>query len=116
MRDIITAGCVALVLSLSLVAPAAAGPFENGLAAYNRGNCATGLRLFLPLAEQVNAAAQLNLWGMYDTGQGVSQDYPQAVTWFRKAADQGHASAQHRLRIMYYVGQGVPQEHVEAHK
>ena len=26
---------------------------------------------------------------MYDNGQGVPQDYAQALTWYRKAADQG---------------------------
>ncbi len=34
MRDLIKVGCVALVLSLSLAAPVAAGPFEDGSAAW----------------------------------------------------------------------------------
>jgi len=39
-----------------------------------------------PLADQGNALAQLGLGGMYANGQGVPQDYAQAVIWYRKAA------------------------------
>ena len=28
---------------------------------------------------------------MYEYGQGVTQDYAQAVMWYRKAAKQGYA-------------------------
>ena len=31
---------------------------------------------------------------MYDNGQGVPQDYKQAVKWYTKAAEQGDADAQ----------------------
>jgi TPR repeat protein len=31
---------------------------------------------------------------MYDNGEGVTQDYKQAVHWWTKAAEQGNASAQ----------------------
>ena len=51
---------------------------------------------------------------MYTEGQGVAQDYPEAVRWFRKSADQGHADAQFNLGIMYEKGQGVQQDDKEA--
>lgn len=35
-----------------------------------------------------NAAAQFNLGVMYENGQGVRQDYVQAVQWYRKASEQ----------------------------
>jgi len=44
-------------------------------------------------AEQGDASAQFLLGGMYDNGQGVTQDYKQAVKWCRKAAEQGVALA-----------------------
>jgi TPR repeat protein len=47
------------------------------------------------------AAAQFSLGKMYMDGLGVTQDQPQAVTWFRQAADQGHAGAQRMLGVMY---------------
>jgi TPR repeat protein len=114
MRDLIKAGCVALVLSLSLAAPVAAGPFEDGVAAYDRGDYATALQLFRPLAEQGHAAAQFSLGLMYRNGQGVPQDYAEAVTWYRKAAEQGVATAQSNLGLMYRNGQGVPQDYAAA--
>ena len=53
---------------------------------------------------------------MYRTGEGVPQDYGEAVKWFRLAADQGDASAQNNLGVMYEYGRGVPQDYGEAVK
>ena len=64
----------------------------------------------LQVAEQGNAVAQFNLGLMYDKGQGVRQDYAQAVQWYRKAAEQGDAQAQYNLASMYEQGQGVRQD------
>ncbi len=102
------------VLLVVLAAPAWAG-FDEGVAAYNRGDYATALREFRPLAEQGDAVAQYNLGAMYDEGLGVPQDSVQAVKWYRKAAEQGHASAQYSLGAMYAQGHGVTQDYVQAH-
>ncbi len=48
-------------------------------------------------------------------GQGVTQDYAEAVKRYRKAAQQGNALAQFNLGGMYYNGQGVTQDYVTAH-
>ena len=53
---------------------------------------------------------------MYDKGQGVPQDYTEAVKWYRRAAEQGDAYAQNSLGHMYDSGQGVPQDYAEAVK
>ena len=58
-------------------------------AAYDKGDYATALRLWRPLAEQGDVRAQTNLGLMFYTGQGVPQDRAVAVTWYRKAAEQG---------------------------
>ena len=68
----------------------------------------------LQAAEQGNADAQFNLGVMYDTGQGVRQDYAQAVQWYRKAAEQGLADAQYNLGVMYKEGRGVRQDDAQA--
>ncbi|WP_304666925.1 tetratricopeptide repeat protein, partial [Neisseria bergeri] len=47
-------------------------------------------------------------------GQGVRQDYAQAVQWYRKAAEQGYAGAQVNLGLMYEQGQGVRQDYAQA--
>jgi TPR repeat protein len=52
---------------------------------------------------------------MYYEGQGVPQDYKEAVKWFRLSAEQGYATAQFTLGLMYYQGKGVPQDYVSAH-
>jgi len=52
---------------------------------------------------------------MYDNGDGVPQDYKEAVKWWKLSAEQGRASAQYNLGLMYKNGQGVPQDYVLAH-
>ncbi len=89
--------------------------FEEGMAAAKRGDYATAVREWRPLAEQGDATSQFNLGAMYDKGLGVPQDYVQAVKWYRKAAEQGHASAQYSLGAMYAQGHGVTQDYVQAH-
>ena len=37
---------------------------------------------------------------MYYNGEGVPQDYQEAVSWFRLAAEQGDASAQFNLGVI----------------
>jgi len=103
------------VLSLGL-GMAWAGQFEDGVAAYERGDNATALRLFQSLAKQGNAEAQYRLGNMYDDGKGVTQDYAEAVKWFRLTAAQGKAEAQTNLGVMYKDGQGVAQDYAEAVK
>ena len=63
-----------------------------------------------------NAAAQFNLGVMYHDGQGVPQDYAEAVKWYRIAAEQGHPSSQYNLGVMYDKGEGLPQDYVQAHR
>jgi hypothetical protein len=65
-------------------------------------------------AEQGDAKAEANLGNMYSHGQGVPQDYAEAVRWYRKAADQGDANGQDGLASMYYYGDGVPTDYAEA--
>ncbi len=64
---------VALILSLLLAAPAAAG-FEEGVAALNGGDFATGMRELRPLAEGGHADAQYVLGEIYRWGLGVPRD------------------------------------------
>ncbi|MBM3504874.1 MAG: sel1 repeat family protein [Alphaproteobacteria bacterium] len=78
---------IALFLALWTGA-AHAGPFEDGVAAAQRGDFATALRLWKPLAEQGDASAQNNLGLMYHNGRGVPQDYVQAHKWFNLAVSR----------------------------
>ena len=84
-------------ITLGMAQGANAGPFEDGHAAYTRGDYATALRLWKPLATQGDASAQINLAFMYYTGQGVPQDYKEAGRFYKLAAAQGNAKAQYNL-------------------
>ena len=53
---------------------------------------------------------------MYLKGEGVPQDYQEAVKWYRLAAEQGDDGSQFNLGSMYLKGEGVPQDLVQAHK
>ena len=97
MKAILRIGFIALAI-MALAVPAGAGRLEDGVAAYDRGDYATALRLWRPLAKHGDATAQYNLGHMYRLGQGVRQDDAEAVKWYRKAAEQGFAKAQ------FYIG------------
>ena len=97
MKAILRSGFLTLVFLLATSCSENAGPYENGLAAYQRGDYATALHFWRPLAERGVAQAQNNLGLMYANGQGVPQDDAEAVKWFRLAAEQGDVYKQHKL-------------------
>ena len=67
-------------------------------------------------ADKGVAEAQRDLGKCYYNGQGVPQDYAEAIKWYRMAADQGDVIARCCLGYCYDRGQGVPQDHAEAIK
>ena len=105
---------VALVLSIVCLAAPAWADFKAGADASQRGDYATALREWQPLAKQGQALAQYNLGLLYANGQGVSKDDAQAQQWYEKAAAQGHADAQVNLGILYDYGRGVAQDFKKA--
>ena len=60
--------------------------------------------------------AQTNLGRMYYDGNGVEQDYAQALLWLTRAAEQGAAIAKSNMAVMYLEGRGVPRDPAEAYK
>lgn len=138
LRILITTALATVILAIGLSAPLGAEParsnetddfwgsvaravtdannaqFDEGFAAYQRGDYVTAHKLFLSI--QGHAKAQSMLGSMYHQGHGVAQSYPLAAQWYRKAADQGIAQAQTMLGILYSIGRGVPQNYTEALK
>ena len=108
-------GILAALLALVLSAPSLAADLQVAREAYERGDFATALKEWRPLAEQGVAAAQVGLGKMYDNGRGVPQDYAEAMKWYRLAAEQGDTDAQGLLGGMYAFGKGVSQDYVQAH-
>ena len=79
-----------------------------------RGDHATAAAEFQKLAEQGDKKAQAHLGYMYYVGEGVGQDYVQAVKWYKKAAILGDKDSQYNLAVAYAFGEGAKQDYKEA--
>jgi hypothetical protein len=78
---------------------------HDGIDAYDRKDYQTALTIFLGLAQAGNADAQNNLAVIYRMGYGVTQNFTEAVKWFRRAAAQGNAQAHRNLAEL--AAQGI---------
>jgi len=67
---------MALVVGFAALAHAG---FDDGKAAYDRGEYAKAYKESKKLADQGNVAAQLMLGKMYTNGLGLQQDYAEAA-------------------------------------
>jgi len=114
--DLIKASLLAFTLLAAFAYPVIAGPWEDGITAFQQRNFETAYRLWLPLAEGGYANAQYRIGVLYNEGRGVPQNDNKAVSWFRKAADQGDARGQTNLGFMYTDGRGVPKDIVKSTK
>ena len=97
MRKSVLTGSIAAALLLGSAA-AYAGPWEDGMVAYNRGDYLPAVRLFRPLAEQGNPKAQNQIGMMYRKGEGVQPSPARAFMWFSLSAGRGDAKAKAGLR------------------
>jgi TPR repeat protein len=110
---------VSVLLFLAASLPAAAGPFDDGLAAYKKGDWAAAYRILKPIAEtdsSQSAVAQQRLGLLTEFGRGTAKDPALAATWYRKAAEQGDMVAQGHLGRLYRLGTGVPRDPAQAAK
>ena len=93
-----------------------AGPYEDGIAAYDRGDYARSLALWLPLAEHGHRTAAFNVAVLYEKGLGAPQDYREAARWYEKAADEGDLEAAYDVGVFYETGNGVAKNAEQARK
>ena len=107
MKRILTA-----LLLLMLTTSAWGQDFEKGLQAYGRGDYATAIQIWRPLAERGNAEAQLGIGDILYIGK----NYKEALPWYLRSAKQGNAKAQHSLAMIYGGAEGVPQNFAQANK
>jgi TPR repeat protein len=103
MRRPIAIGGLMVAAQILGIPGALAGPWEDGMAAYNRGDYVPAIRLFRPLAEKGNPKAQSVLGVMYRRGQGVARNSAHAFVWFSLAAARGDAKAKAELRDVSQV-------------
>jgi hypothetical protein len=92
------------------------GLWSATFCAFGQDKALDSLSLLKAQAAQGDAAAQFKVALIFDDGQGVPQDYQQAMKWYRLAAEQGVTEAQNNLGVMYDYGHGVPQNYQEAIK
>ena len=97
----------AFALALTTAARSDAGPFEDGVLAYDQGRYGVAKTLFDGLVESGHASAEAMLGIMYFNGQGVVQDRFIAAIYFYKGARRGNANAQLALGSLYIQGIGV---------
>ena len=89
------------------------------MAAYQRGDYATAIREWRPLAKQGNAKAQNYLGLIYVSDLGVPQDYVQAYMWLDLAASKFSPGEDRDLAVKYrdiYAKMMTPAQISEAQK
>jgi hypothetical protein len=106
---------LAIGLLLALTAPVAAD-YDSGKTAYAKGDYATALREWRPLANGGDPLAQFALGTLYEKGRGVKQSGAEAVKWYTLSANQNFAEAQLKLAYLYAGGTVVKQNDAEAAK
>lgn len=83
----------ALILLLLVPVAVPAADFDQGMAAYERGDYKTALQQLMQLAEAGDADAQYILGRMFSRGLGVVQDFAEAYKWYSLAAARGQRLA-----------------------
>jgi TPR repeat protein len=82
--------------------------FDAGMVAFNKGQYATAVRIWKPLADLGHAEAQCYLGCVHFFRRGVPENDDEAARLFHLAADQGNAKAQFILGGMYADGDSLP--------
>jgi hypothetical protein len=90
--------------------------YNEGDAAFNRGDFETAVKEWRPLAEAGDPDYQNRLAQMYETGKGTTLNAVEAVKWYRQSAEQGFVPGQHNLARMLQRGEGVAKNYKEAAK
>lgn len=98
MRKWMVIGCLIVAGQIPGALCASAGPWEDGMAAYNRGDYVPAIQVFRAMAGQGNVKAQGVLGVMYRRGQGVTRNSARAFLWFSRAAKRGDIRAKAELR------------------
>jgi hypothetical protein len=99
MRKLMICGAIAAALGATSL-EAVAGPWEDGMAAYNRGDYVPAIQVFRSMAKAGNAKAQGMMGAMYQRGQGVAKSPAHAFMWLSLAASRGDPAAKADLKAV----------------
>lgn len=84
-----------ILLLMSVISPAAQGLCAAGLERTARTDTAHVARHFI-------------------LAQHISDEFNEAVIWYRQRAEQGQADAQYYIGLMYALGKGLPKDYQKA--
>jgi putative methionine-R-sulfoxide reductase with GAF domain len=118
-------GLVALTATIWLVAPWVAdsiAKIESGsrpqaaeASALQNSYANTSFKDLRKLALSGDPAAQYSLGLRYASGDGIRQDYREAISWFSKSANQGDVRAAPKLAAFYWAGRGATKDYSKAY-
>jgi uncharacterized protein len=106
MAGVALIGFLGFVVSLYVISQ----PPELTQVAAAESDFDPGNRALFERAEKGNAEDQFTVGLMLLRGDGVSQNYGEAMKWFERAAKQNHAGAELNLGLLYKNGRGVLQD------
>tara|TARA_Y100001936_G_scaffold55005_1_gene53853 strand:- start:2206 stop:3153 length:948 start_codon:yes stop_codon:yes gene_type:complete len=86
--------------SPSLGAEINQNPDENAKEMVTPTEAEMGEQQNLHLIKKTEAQVHFGLGVRFENGQGVPQDYNEAIRWYRLAADQGHSKAKEKLDLL----------------
>lgn len=84
--------------------------FQDGAAAFDRGDYKAALKIWLPLAQGGHVVAQRYIAMMHAKGRGVKQSDKEAARWYLEAAKGGNGQA--RMEIANYYMSGLSLIHI----
>jgi TPR repeat protein len=91
---------LAFAMFFASAAAMAGGTLDDGITAMLRGDNATALKVFRPLAVKGNAEAQYYMGYMYQSGIGVPVDKKTALQWYNRSAAQGNNGASIQAQVI----------------
>lgn len=112
---ILAAAVVALCAGPAGVAPAAATPLDDGIAAFQRGDFGAAKAIFEPLAENGDPVAQYYL-GDLIVRFATDRNKPEGVIWLRQSAEAGVPDAMNQLATILAEGKVVSQDQRKANE
>ena len=102
-------------LALPTLATAAdpATSFADAAKRHRAGDTTAAVAFWQALAQNGDANAAYNLAVIHEHGDGVAQNLPEALKWYRIAAERGDRASQSRLGTMYLNGEGTAKDEKE---
>jgi hypothetical protein len=111
---LLVCGLVYLVTKPPIPTPSAAELLSKAQRSLDEREFAKALPLLQKAADAGNPIAMNNLGVLYQSGEGVVQDYGRAAEWYLKAADAGNYDAMANLGCLYRDGKSVAQDYGKA--